>query len=54
MTKTVWPRCSSYRFEHPYIGILNLFGAWSLGFGIYSLRMKFTPFEKLPAANAYR
>jgi hypothetical protein len=34
MTKTVSPWFTLDRFEHLEIGILDLFGAWSLGFRI--------------------
>ena len=48
MTKTLWPICKFNRFEHLDIGILDLFGAWYLEFGIYSLRMRFRPMKNFP------
>ena len=48
MTKTLWPMCKLNRFEHLDIGILNLFGAWYLIFGIYSLRMRLRPLKNFP------
>jgi hypothetical protein len=35
----------SHRFEHLDIGILDLFSAWCLGFGIYGLRIRFRPLK---------
>ena len=48
MTKTLGPECKLNRFEHLDIGILDLFGAWYLEFGIYSLRMRLSPLKNFP------
>ena len=48
MTKTLWPECRLNRFEHLDIEILDLFGAWYLGFEIYSLRMRLRPLKNFP------
>ena len=40
--------CKLNRFEHLDIGILDLFGAWYLVFGIYSLRMRLRPLKNFP------
>jgi hypothetical protein len=45
MAKTLWPICKLTRFEYLDIGILDLFGACYLLFGIYSLRMRLRPLK---------
>jgi hypothetical protein len=47
MTKPLWPICKLNRFEDLDIGILDLFDAWCLGFGIYGFRIKLRPMQSL-------